>query len=148
MTRFFRRIRILNPSLIAFITSIAISVITSLVAPLPAPQFHDEFSYLLAGDTFARGRLTNPPHPLWEFFETFQVMSQPTYASKYPPGQGVFLALGQVIARDPIVGVWISTALACAAVAWMASAVLSRRWSMICGVLAAMHPQILDWNWS
>jgi hypothetical protein len=143
MTRLLR----FNPPLVAFILSIAISVITTLVAPLPAPQFHDEFSYLLAGDTFARGRVTNPPHPMWEFFETFQVLSQPTYASKYPPGQGMFLAIGQLVAREPIVGVWLSTALACAAIAWMAGAVLSKRWAMLCGILAATHPQVLDWNW-
>ncbi|MBC8107356.1 MAG: hypothetical protein H7Z14_12255, partial [Anaerolineae bacterium] len=140
------RSKLLNPPLVAFVTSIAISVITALVSPLPAPQFHDEFSYLLAGDTFARGRLTNPAHPMWEFFETFQVLSQPTYASKYPPGQGMFLALGQALAGAPIVGVWISTALACAAIAWMAGAVLPRTWAMLCGILAATHPQVLDWN--
>ncbi|CAN5513964.1 hypothetical protein BH09PLA1_BH09PLA1_07130 [soil metagenome] len=148
MTRFSNCQQLFNPPLVALLTSIAISILTAIVAPLPAPQFHDEFAYLLAGDTFSRGRLTNPPHPMWEFFETFQVLTQPTYASKYPPGQGMFLALGEVIAREPIVGVWISTALACGAIAWLTGAVLSRRWSTLCGLLAATHPQILDWNWS
>lgn len=142
------RSKLLNPPLVAFVTSIAISGISALVAPWPAPQFHDEFSYLLAGDTFARGRLTNPTQPMWEFFETFQVLSQPSYASKYPPAQGMFLAIGQLLAREPIIGVWISTALACAAIAWMAGAVLPRRWTHVCGILAATHPQVLDWNWS
>lgn len=128
--------------------SLAISGIVAFTTPLPEPQVHDEFSYLLAADTFARGRLTNRTHPLWEFFETFHVVQQPTYMSKYPPGQGLLLALGKVVAGVPLAGVWMGSALACVAMYWALTGLMPRRWAFLGALIAATHPVMLRWNWS
>ena len=117
----------------------------------PQPLIHDEFSYLLASDTFARGRLSNPTHPFWPHFETFHVLQLPRYASKYPPAQGLLLAIGQVTTGRPIVGAWLGVALGCAAVCWMLYGWTRPIWALAGGVLAALHHGIQGggcYSWS
>ncbi len=128
------------------LVSFSLNAAVSWLVP-PTPQVHDEFSYLLASDTFARGRITNPPHPYWRHFESLHIIHQPTYASKYPPANGLLLAVGQAITGEPIVGAWLGLAAACAAVCWMLQAWLPPRWAFWGGLLTALHPgMILSWG--
>ena len=106
------------------------------VEHIPVPAVHDEFSYLLAGDTYAHGRLTNPAHPLHVFFETVHVNSLPTYMSKYPPAQGAALALGEWLG-NPWFGVLLSVAALCAAITWMLAGWMPVRWAFLGGLLVA-----------
>ncbi len=119
-------------------SALAGSALVSWLGGWPLPRVHDEFSNLLAGDTFAHGRLANPTPPAWEHFETFHVLLTPVYASKYPPGQGLSLALGQRLGH-PLLGVWLGGALMCGAIAWMLQAWVRPRWALIGGLFAVMQ---------
>jgi hypothetical protein len=128
------------------VAAFAVSAAMSLLAGMPKPEIHDEFSYLLAADTFAHGRLSNPTHPMWIHFETLHVNQQPSYASMYPPGQGLLLALGKIATGYPIVGAWLGVALGCAAVCWMLMAWLPPRWALLGGMLVTLHPMVMQWS--
>lgn len=118
--------------------SLAAAIVCTVIRA-QGPRVHDEFSYLLAADTFAHGRLTNPAHPMWRHFETMHVLMQPTMQSKYPPAQGLFLAAGQVLTGHAIVGVWASFALACMALYWCLRPWTPRRWAYFGGLLPCLR---------
>ncbi len=107
------------------------------LAPLPAPVVHDEFVHLLGADTLLHGRLANPPLPFVDFFQTIYVIQKPTYASLYPLGESVFLAVGWRLTGYPWFGVWLAMVLCCGCVAWMLYRWIPPPAALIGGVLCS-----------
>jgi hypothetical protein len=107
--------------------------------PIPLPFSPDDFSNLLAADTFAHGRLTNPTPPMWTHLESIHISMQPTYMSMYFPGLGLILAAGKVLLGNPWYGVLIASALMCASICWMLQAWLPPTWALLGGILAVLR---------
>jgi hypothetical protein len=106
--------------------------------PVPHPFLPDDFSFLLAADTFVHGRLVNPTPAMWTHFETIHVTLQP-YASMYFPAPGLMLAAGKLLFGSPWAGILISSALMCGAICWMLQGWLPPGWALLGGFLVILR---------
>jgi hypothetical protein len=122
-----------------FATPVAMRLLLLPNHPVPMPDVYDEFSHLLAADTFSHLRWANPPHPLHQFFETFFVLQRPTYASIYPPGQGLLLLFGRLVAGVPWTGVLLCSGALCATCYWALRAYIAPEWALLGGLLSVIQ---------
>lgn len=125
--------------LVVGLTPLLLRIALLPIHPIPQPFAPDDFSNLLAADTFAHGRLANPTPSMWIHFETIHVDMLPTYASMYFPAQGLLMAAGKVLFGQPWFGVLISGALMCSAICWMLRGWLPSSWALLGGFLAVMR---------
>ena len=112
--------------------------------PIRHPGVPDEFSYLLAGDTFVHGRLTNPPHPMAIYLDTLQVIQAPTYQSMYPPAQGGVVALGLLLGH-PWIGILLSVVVMFALLLWALQGWLPTQWALVGATISLLRYGIFSY---
>jgi hypothetical protein len=129
---------------IVFAVAFAVFSLPLLIGgPLP-PSAHDEFGNLLGADTFLHGRLTNPTPAHWRFFQTIHELLWPTYASKFPPGEGLFLAAGRLM-HLPHAGTTGVMALACVVIGRVMRMWMPPLHALLGALVAATMPLMLIW---
>ena len=93
--------RLTNPSPRGrLLTAVALTLLATIYLYFTArfqhrdlsPILHDEYCYLIQTKMLAAGHLWLPKHPLGEFFDSFHLITDRVYASKYGPGTAAFFA--------------------------------------------------------
>jgi hypothetical protein len=98
------------------------------------PKWQDEQSYVIQFRMLAHGRLWYPKHELADFFDSFQVIVDPVYASMYFPGAGLWYAPAQLV-RLPF---WFMSALACGVATALLYLIVTEAIDGVSGALAVV----------
>lgn len=96
----------LVPLLVGLATALAIAIVWA--GADGRPVMHDEWSYCLQAGQYAHGRWSVPSPALPEFFEQWYVLVTPVFASKYPPGHALLLAIGFVLHTPVLIPILLS----------------------------------------
>jgi hypothetical protein len=102
------------------------------------PYVHDEFSYLIQAHQLAKFHGWMPRHPLAPFFDSFQIFSEPVYASAYFPGTAMLFVPGMWLGAPP----WVTAVL----LAGVVAALLFRIVAELLDAAAAVLAVLLLWN--
>jgi len=121
----------------AFLLAFGVTLASFGIWGVPIPKVTDEYGHLLVADTWLHGRLANPPHPMWPHFDIY-ALQFPTYASKYPPGQGALLALGGLLGNKAL-GCCLGAGFLAATMAWAFFRWLRPRWALLGTLLVLMR---------
>lgn len=143
-TRTIRLVSIVVAAMVAF----ALAAGYTARAGAPLAHIHDEFGYLLAGEMFSMGRVAMPSPSSPAHFQTIHELVTPSYASKYPPAQGMAIAAGLLLANDPRVGVWLSFAILAGALTWMLQAWMPPRWSIVPALCSILLLSATSWTYT
>jgi MFS family permease len=98
------------------------------------PYLHDEFSYLIQAQQLAHGRLWMPAHSLAPFFDSFQLIVQPVYASAYFPGTALLYVPGIWLHLPP----WVTSLVIAAVVAGLLCYIVIKMIDGVAGVVAVI----------
>jgi len=109
------------------------------VERVPIPIVTDEFSHLLLADTLLHGRVANPTHPYWQFFESLHIVQQPHYVSNYFPGHAAVLAAARMIFGNPWAGILGECLAFLLVLYWALAGWMPARWAMFGVLLAALR---------
>ena len=107
------------------------------------PIIMDEHAHLLIADNALNGSFAGETHPEHEFFETFFVISNPSYTGKYPPGLGFLMAFGKFVFSQYIAGVWLAFVIGSLLVYLFFLNFFNKKWSFIGALFLVFNVKIL-----
>ena len=100
------------------------------------PKSHDEHSYAIQTQMLAHGKLWMAQHPLADFFESFQMLAKPVYASIYFPGSALMYVPGVWLGLPPWVMPVIVAGLGVALTYLLALRLIDGLWAIVAVLLA------------